>query len=116
MVDKNFSKLQRLLCQEHSAEFLAVPRDSKLGFASSTDGRSPANGLRHPAIGDTNGWYIWFGQEFSTEPDFFVPLHTAHVYEAHPELIRLLGLAPGYRFLLAGTYLDVWFDPMLLKG
>jgi hypothetical protein len=68
-----------------------------------------------PAIGDTTGWYIWFGEEFSTAPDFFVPLHVSHVYDNHPELIRLLGLGPGYRFLLAGIYLDVWFDPALLK-
>jgi len=29
-------------------------------------------------------------------------------------VIRLLGLAPGWRFLLSGDYLDVWFDPALL--
>jgi hypothetical protein len=73
------------------------------------------NGLRHPPATDTSGWYIWFGEEFSTEADFFVPLHVSHVCEECPELIRLLGLPPGYRFLLAGGYVDVWFDPQLLS-
>jgi len=107
--------IQRAFCQEQNAQFLVAAGESKLGFASSTDGRMPANGLRHPAIGDTTGWFIWFGEEFSTAPDFFVPLHVSHVYNRHPELTRLLGLAPGWRFLLAGAYLDVWFDPTLLK-
>jgi hypothetical protein len=114
MVVAEIDTAQRLLCREQNAQFLAAHGDSKLGFALSTDGRSPANGLRHPAIGDTSGWYIWFGEEFSTDPNFFVPPHVSHLYDNHPELARLLGLAPGYRFLLAGTYLEVWFDPNLL--
>lgn len=73
------------------------------------------NGLRHPATGDTNGWYIWFGEEFSTAPNFFAPLHISHVYERYPDSARLLGLAPGYRFILDGNYVDVWYDATLLN-
>ncbi len=85
-----------------------------LGFASSTEGRLPINGLRHPPGGGASGWYIWCGEEFSDASDFFVPLHARHVYERHPELIRLLGLPPGYRFLVAGDYLDIWYDSSLV--
>ena len=73
------------------------------------------NGLRHPPVGDNNRWYLWFGEELSPARDFFAPLHTGHVYERYPESIRPLGLAPAYRFILDGSYLNVWFDAALLK-
>ena len=66
-------------------------------------------------MGETNGWYIWNGERFSTADDFFVPMHTGHVCGKYPEIVKLLGLPPGYRFLLAGDYLDVWFDSSLLE-
>jgi hypothetical protein len=106
---------QREVCRRYSAAYLPSPEQSKLGFALSTKGRLPINGLRHPPQGDTNGWYLWCGEEYSESPDFFQPLHTSHVYEEFPDLTKLLGLPPGYRFLVAGEYLDVWYDPSLLK-
>jgi hypothetical protein len=73
------------------------------------------NGLRHPPIGETSGWYIWCGGIFSDAPDFFVPLHTYHLYDDHPQIVDLLGLPPGYRFLVAEGILDVWYDASLLN-
>ncbi len=105
---------QRSFNRQHSAVYLASPPDSKLGFALATKGLTPLNGLRHPAQGDTNGWYLWCGEEYSGESDFFQPLHARHVYEDYPQIVKLLGLPPGYRFLLAGDYLDVWYDASLL--
>jgi hypothetical protein len=104
---------QRALCAERNAEFLATPGSS--GFALATVGLLPVNGLRHPATSETNGWYIWCGEQFSSEPDFFGPLHASHLYDEHPNWGRLLGLTPGYRFLLDADYVDVWFDPSLLN-
>ena len=106
---------QKEFCLEQNAEFMASPFDSKLGYATSTKGRLPINGLRHPPEGDSCGWYIWCGEDFLDAEDFFSPLHTKHIYEDHPELTRLLGLAPGYRFVIAEEYLDVWYDPALLS-
>jgi len=107
--------LQRAFCLQQSAHYAATPGEAKTGFAVSTKGRVPINGLRHPPKHETSGWYIWCGQEFSNAADFFVPLHTSHLYEEYPDLIKLLGLAPGYRFLLAGDYVDVWYDASLLN-
>jgi hypothetical protein len=45
--------------------------DSKLGFARTTKGKLLINGLRPPLAGDTNGWYIWCGEDFSGDPEFF---------------------------------------------
>lgn len=101
-------------CERYGAKYSPTPLDSKVGFAIHTQERAPINGLRHPPAGDTNGWYIWGGKELSNEPDFFAPLHTQHLLNRRPEVVKYLGLPPGYRFLIAGDYVDVWFDPTLL--
>ncbi|WP_449290005.1 immunity protein Imm33 domain-containing protein [Occallatibacter riparius] len=105
---------QAAFCAARQIDFVASPGDLKSGFAISTDGLVPINGLRHRAEAGTTGWYIWCGEQFSVAPDFFAPIHTTHIYRMYPQLVRLLGLPPGSRFLLAGEYLDVWFDPALL--
>jgi hypothetical protein len=106
---------QREFCSQQTALCIPAKPDSKLGFALETRGRVPINGLRHPEKDDTSGWYIWLGESFSQAPDFFSPIHVKHIYEEYPELRKLLGLPPGYRFLLAGDYLDVWYDASLLN-
>ena len=42
-------------------------------------------------------------------------LRGCHFVRQHESACRLLGLAPGYRFMLDGSYLDVWYDPTLLN-
>ena len=108
-------KAQTELCSRYKATCVPPRSDSKTGFAVATKGRTPMNGLRHPTTTETSGWYIWFGEEFSEARDFFSPIHTFHIYEEYPELQKLLGLPPGFRFLLAGDYLDIWFDASLLN-
>ena len=106
---------QRAICAQHGAEFVATPNVAVSGFAVSTRGLIPVNGLRHPAAGETTGWFIWCGEQFSEAGEFFTPLCTSHIYEDLPEIAKLLGLPPGYRFLLTGEYLDVWYDELLLE-
>jgi len=48
------------------------------------------------------------------DPDFFVPLHVEHLDEWCPGAVKYLGLAPGWRFLFAEGYEDVWEDTELL--
>lgn len=102
-------------CSQHGYDYLIAAPNSKLGFAIQTQGQLPINGLRHPPEGDANGWYLWFGETLSQEPDFFSAIHVDHLSEICPEVIRFLGLPPGYRFLVAGDYADVWYDPTLLE-
>jgi hypothetical protein len=109
-------KMQRSLCVEMKADYTAAPPEWVSGFASQAKGRTPLNGLRHPAAPGTTGWYLWCGEDSSEAKDFYQPLHTKHLYEYFPLAAKLLGLPPGYRFLLAGEYLDVWFDPKLTEG
>jgi hypothetical protein len=115
LLSSNISSVQRALCEEKGYDYVPADLESKLGFAIRTQGKVPINGMRHPPAGDTNGCYIWCGEELSQEPDFFEPLHTRHLLERCPEALRFLGLPPGCRFLVAGDYVDVWFDESLLK-
>jgi len=115
MLQTQIEEAQKAVCAQYAVEYLPPSGDAKTGFAQSTKGLIPINGLRHPVEGETSGWYIWCGEAFSEASDFFVPIHTYHLYEEYPEIGRLLGLPPGYRFLLAGDYLDVWYDEALLK-
>jgi hypothetical protein len=78
-------------------------------------GLLPLNGLRHPIEGATCGWYIWAGEEPSESSDFFQPLHVEHLSERCAEVLPYLGLAPGWRFLIANGHEDVWYDPSLLE-
>jgi len=106
--------MQRELCERYGVTFFAAPDHLKVGIARNVlDRILPINGLRHPPEGDTTGWYIWAG-EFSNDPDFFVPLHVGHLVEWCPDAIRFLGLPPGWRFLAADDYEDVWEDQSLL--
>lgn len=108
--------LQRELCRRLPAEFFAAPPTCKLGIALNVrHGMLPINGLRHPPSAGTSGWYIWAGEEFSTEADFFKPLHIEHLDGWAPEIKKYLGLPPGWRFLIAPGYEDIWFDEKLLR-
>ena len=66
-------------------------------------------------MAETSGWYIWCGEEYSKASDFFSPTHAKHIYKEYPTLTKYLGLPPGYRFLIAGDYVDVWYDASLLE-
>lgn len=73
-----------------------------------------SNGLRQPLKDDTTGCYIWVGEELSDDPNFFNPLHVKHLDQWCPEAIPSLALPPGWRFLFAPEYEDVWKDATLL--
>lgn len=106
---------QLRFCKERGAPFVESPSDMKVGISLNVrSGLMPINGLRHPIQGDTTGWYIWAGGEPSAEPDFFQPVHVAHLAEWCPLALKFLGLPPGWRFLVAEGYEDVWEDPTLL--
>lgn len=109
-------ELQKDICKKQNAKFLSSPNDLKVGIAANVrEGITPVNGLRHPPEGDTTGWYIYAGEELSSDPDFFKPLHVEHLDEWCPQIKKYLGLPPGWRFLIAGDYEDVWFDESLLE-
>src|SRR3569623_262387 len=110
-----FEAMQRAFCGEKAIEYVPSLPAFICGFAIHTSGQLPINGLRHSLSEGTTGWFVWCGEVLSSEPDFFKPIHTAHIYEQLPQVRPLLGLQPGYRFLIAPDFLDVWFDGSLLQ-
>lgn len=109
-------RAQKLVCARFGAQYFRCDENLKVGIAREFDRlQFPINGHRHPPEGDTTGWYIWSGKDFTDDIDYFIPIHAAHLHDRCPELVEYLGLAPGWRFLLAPGYEDVWFDANLLN-
>jgi hypothetical protein len=105
---------QREVCDRIGADYEPPSAGSMTGIALHTRGLEPLNALRHPVEHGTCGWYIWWGDTLSEEPDFFDPLHVEHLPEECPEIVPYLALPPGWRVQLAPGYEDAWFDPNLL--
>lgn len=115
MTVPNVTAAQRALCHKFGVAPYPSPEDLKVGLARNVRaGLWPLNGLRHPVEADATGWYIWAGENFSYDPDFFAPVHVAHLAEIRPEILPYLALPPGWRFLIAPDYEDVWLDRTLL--
>ena len=109
------AEAQREVCLQYGAAYVPSAPDEKLGIALATlGGRQPLNALRHRPEQGTCGWYIWAGEDFPSADCAFAPLHVAHLPEHCPELAPYLGLAPGWRVLLAPGQVDVWYDGTLL--
>jgi len=87
---------------------------SKLGIALQTQRHLPLNALRHPPAAGTCGWYIWWGDTWTSDPEFYQPLHVAHLGDRCPDIIPHLALPPGWRVQLAPGHEDCWFDEALL--
>jgi hypothetical protein len=106
---------QKRICDKYGAPFVESPVFLRVGITLNVKtGIIPINGLRHPLEADMTGWYIWAGVEFSEDLDSWTSLHVEHLTEWCPAVLPYLGLAPGWRFLIAGEYEDVWQDDSLL--
>ena len=102
---------QLATCNRVGATFVPCDLDLKVGVSRNLQsGVMPINAMRTNPDSATSGWYIWAG-EYSSSPEFFVPLHGHHLKEWAPKVLPYLGLPPGWRFLLADDYEDVWADP-----
>ncbi|MDO4907234.1 hypothetical protein [Neisseria sp.] len=106
------------ICHKYHADFYPSHDHLKVGIAHNVKEKNlyPIHGLRYKPEGDTTGWYIWAGDEFSEDKDFFSPLHVSHINEWRLEIYKFLALPPGYRFLIGENgYEDVWFDENLIS-
>ena len=103
-------KQRRQLVDRYGFEPQLPGEGEKLGISLNVrTGLRPLNGMRYSEEG-TCGWYIWAGEEMSLDDDFFKPLHVAHIGSWAPLVLPYLILPPGWRFLIAEGYEDVWFD------
>jgi hypothetical protein len=113
-MNKDWAAQQREVCERSKSRFVPISPEARIGIALNTMARRPLNGLRHPPHGDMAGWYIW-GGEYSPDANFFQVLHAKHFPTEYPELVKFLGLEPGFRFLTDGNIEDIWFDGQLLN-
>ena len=107
---------QKSICKKIEVEFIPADIEFRIGLADNvlTD-LIPINGLRYNIEGIGTGWFIWSGEKFSTDDNFFKPHCVKHLTELKPEIIKYLGLPPGHRFLIDNKgYEDIWFDETLL--
>jgi hypothetical protein len=108
---------QREVCKRYGVAFVPSSAHLKVGIAKNVrEGILPVNGLRLAPESGTTGWFIWAGEEFSQDPEFFAPLHVEHLNRWCPQVVKFLGLPPGWRFLVANDHEDVWEDVSLLKS
>ena len=116
--DDRVDREQARIAAAYGSQLVLPDPAQKVGVAANVGHRAvwPINGMRHQPEGDTCGWYIWAGEELSQDPVFFSPLHVAHLSEWCPAVLPYMGLAPGWRFLIAPGHVDVWFDPSLLDS
>lgn len=105
-------KEQKEICKKYNVEFVPSSPDDKIGISDDTDGKAvPINGIRYP-----EGWFVWSGETLTSADDYFKPHHIKHLDSLCPQIIKYLGLPPGYRFQIDNNgHEDVWFDEQILK-
>jgi hypothetical protein len=119
-VEEKWRVQQTKVCARFGTDRVAPALDLNSGVSENIingaffkTGTWPLHGCRYLATPTTTGWYLWAG-EWSDADDFFKPVHTAHLEDWCPDAVPYLGLPPGWRFLIAPGYEDVWFDVSLL--
>ncbi|MEI6518547.1 MAG: hypothetical protein WCO98_00655 [bacterium] len=116
MTYNNIVKIQKEVCDRYGSPYIESQPLLMVGISLNVrSGLLPINGLRHPLEGKTSGWYIWAGDKLLDDPNFFVPIHFKHLIDWCPNVLPYICLAPGWRFLIAGEYVDVWEDKSLIN-
>jgi hypothetical protein len=105
MMSRSSETDQKEVCLRVGSEFVPALPDLKVGLAIASLENSPIYGVRIVPEGDTTGWYIW-GGPYSTDPNFFEPVHTAHLGNLCPLVGKYLGLAPGFKFIVDAAGYD----------
>ena len=104
-------KQQRAVCKKYGVEWVEADPFFAVGLAKNISATAmPLNGHRHPVKDDFTGWMIWSGEvDLPSQPvDYFERVHVHHLGDYCPAAIRFLGLPPGWSFMVAGDFEDVW--------
>ncbi len=113
---ESLEELQRRVCKAYGAEFTPPVAGSKVGIALQTMKRNPIHAVRLSATDTTCGWFIFAGDEWSDDPDFYQPLCVEHMAKYCEAALPFLALPPGWRFHTDGeAEYGASFDPDLLQ-
>lgn len=118
-MERDIIKEQEVICKQFNVSCYYTEHHMMIGVADNlTLGLMPINGLRHKPEKGTSGWYIWAGGEIlQNDPNFFKPYHVEHLQEMFPDILKYLGLPPGWRFQVDNDeHEDVWEDTSLLHN
>jgi hypothetical protein len=108
-VAETVQELQRRICRTYGADFEPPAPGSKVGIALQTLSRLPIHGVRLPPEEATCGWYIYAGDEWLDDVDFYQPMCVEHIAKYCPPALPFLALPAGWRFMTDGMgFVDVW--------
>jgi hypothetical protein len=111
------SMAQGRMCRRFGVAALRPRPGTMIGVAlGRAAAAEPLNAIRHPPVGQSNGWYVWRGGQIPHDDDeFFSPMHIEHATSRFPGLLPYLALPLGFGVILAPGYEDVWQDEALLE-
>lgn len=102
-------EVQRKICTKYGLPDTAP--EEMVAVAMSTLGAMPIYGARIVlSEGRTIGWFFHCGT-YSEANDFYQPVHTEHLNDILPLVIRYLRLPPDSKFIIDDQgYEDVWYE------
>ncbi|MEG0880153.1 MAG: hypothetical protein RSF79_06930 [Janthinobacterium sp.] len=103
------SETQRRICEKFGLPVQAP--EPMVALAIDSLAQSPIYGTR--VVLPDNGTISWFIHcgEHDAAPDFYQPLHAAHLHEMLPQVLDYLALPSGAKFILDREgYEDVWLE------
>jgi hypothetical protein len=116
-MEETIEDIQRRICKAYGAEFTPPAPGSKVGIALQTMGRIPINGVRTPPTETICGWYIYAGDEWSDDRNFYKPMCVEHLAEYCKYALPFLALPPGWWFHTDGKgQFGAAFDPKFLAN
>lgn len=101
------SQLQ--FCDQYDSRFLPPRLDQLVSVSVGVAEGIPTEAVRYNMPPHHSGW-ILLTERYSGSVDTLRSEHLVHIVRSRPDLVRLLALAPGYRFYVSPTELDVEFD------
>jgi hypothetical protein len=104
-----FEEQQKDICEKYGLPM--HPPEEMVAIALDTLQKSPIYGSRIEL--PENGTISWFihGGEYSAVSGFYQALHTHHLLEELPEVLKYLSLPEGARFIIDKEgYEDVWMS------
>jgi len=105
------TRTQLDICQKYQSKVIPYAHNEMIAVALASLGKQPIVGERiYPRCDETISWFFHCG-EYSSETDFYQPIHIGHLKQWLPEVEDYLCLDYGYKIIIDGKgYQDVWLE------
>lgn len=108
----SYWRVQHDLCSRVGAEFAPPRPDQMIVISEGVYEGDPVEGVRYPSPPHMSGWWLTTDR-YNDDINSLKTVHSHHVTEKRPDLVRFLALPSGYRFF--STEGNVWFDEEAAK-